>query len=357
MNKLFITLIFLAGYTFCSAQDPTQLKLKDFKPQSIFQIPQTNVKKAKFPAIDMHSHVFAKTDEELSKWVKTMDAAGIEKTIILTGAVGSKFDSIYSLYSKYPERFELWCGFDLVGYKEPGWIEKAIKELERCFKVGARGIGELSDKGSGLRYSAGFGPHINDLLIKPLVKRCGELHMPINIHVADPYWMYLAMDSTNDGLMNAYTWKIDSTKEGILGHAQLIKTLEDVVRDNTNTTFIACHFANCEYDLSILGSLLDKYANLYADVSARFGETSTIPRYMTSFYEKYQDKLLYGTDNIPEPDMYEVTFRILETLDEHFYYYRFYHWPSYGFGLNDKILKKVYQSNAKKILKNETAKQ
>ena len=357
MNKLFITLIFLAGYTFCSAQDPTQLKLKDFKPQSIFRIPQTNVKKAKFPAIDMHSHVFAKTDEELSKWVKTMDAAGIEKTIILTGAVGSKFDSIYSLYSKYPERFELWCGFDLVGYKEPGWIEKAIKELERCFKVGARGIGELSDKGSGLRYSAGFGPHINDLLIKPLVKRCGELHMPINIHVADPYWMYLAMDSTNDGLMNAYTWKIDSTKEGILGHAQLIKTLEDVVRDNTNTTFIACHFANCEYDLSILGSLLDKYANLYADVSARFGETSTIPRYMTSFYEKYQDKLLYGTDNIPEPDMYEVTFRILETLDEHFYYYRFYHWPSYGFGLNDKILKKVYQSNAKKILKNETAKQ
>ena len=357
MNKLFVTLIFLAGYTFCSAQNPTQLKLKDFKPQSIFRIPQTNVKKAKFPAIDMHSHVFAKTDEELSKWVKTMDAAGIEKTIILTGAVGSKFDSIYSLYSKYPERFELWCGFDLVGYKEPGWIEKAIKELERCFKVGARGIGELSDKGSGLRYSAGFGPHINDLLIKPLVKRCGELHMPINIHVADPYWMYLAMDSTNDGLMNAYTWKIDSTKEGILGHAQLIKTLEDVVRDNTNTTFIACHFANCEYDLSILGSLLDKYANLYADVSARFGETSTIPRYMTSFYEKYQDKLLYGTDNIPEPDMYEVTFRILETLDEHFYYYRFYHWPSYGFGLNDKILKKVYQSNAKKILKNETAKQ
>jgi len=357
MNKLFVTLIFLAGYTFCSAQDPTQLKLKDFKPQSIFRIPQTNVKKAKFPAIDMHSHVFAKTDEELSKWVKTMDAAGIEKTIILTGAVGSKFDSIYSLYSKYPERFELWCGFDLVGYKEPGWIEKAIKELERCFKVGARGIGELSDKGSGLRYSAGFGPHINDLLIKPLVKRCGELHMPINIHVADPYWMYLAMDSTNDGLMNAYTWKIDSTKEGILGHAQLIKTLEDVVRDNTNTTFIACHFANCEYDLSILGSLLDKYANLYADVSARFGETSTIPRYMTSFYEKYQDKLLYGTDNIPEPDMYEVTFRILETLDEHFYYYRFYHWPSYGFGLNDKILKKSLPVKCKKILKNETAKQ
>ncbi|MEP6595705.1 MAG: amidohydrolase family protein [Ginsengibacter sp.] len=357
MNKLFVTFIFITGYTFCFAQNPTELKLKDFRPQPIFRIPVTHIKKAKFPAIDMHSHVFAKTDEELAKWVNTMDEAGIEKTIVLTGATGAKFDSLYSLYSKYPKRFELWCGFDLVRYKEPGWIGKATKELERCFKVGARGIGELSDKGFGLRYSGGFGPHINDPLVKPLVKRCGELHMPINIHVAEPFWMYLPMDSTNDGLMNAYTWKIDSTKEGILGHAQLIKTLEDVVGDNANTTFIACHFANCEYDLSILGSLLDKYTNLNSDVSARFGETSTIPKYMASFYEKYQDKLLYGTDNIPDPDMYEITFRILETSDEHFYYYRFYHWPSYGFGLNDNILQKIYQTNAKKILKNEISKQ
>jgi len=357
MSKLFLALIFFAGCTFCYAQsDPTLLKLKDFRPQSIFRIPVTKIGKAKFPVIDMHSHAFAKTDEEVAKWVKTMDEAGIDKTIILTGAVGSKFDSIYSMYSKYPERFELWCGFDLTGYKEKGWSEKAVKELERCYKEGARGVGEISDKGAGLRYPGGFGPHINDPLVKPLIEKCAELHIPINVHVADPYWMYLPMDSTNDGLMNAYTWKIDSTQQGILGHAQLIKTLEDVVRDNPNTTIIACHFANCEYDLSILGSLLDKYPNLYADVSARFGETSTIPRYMASFYDRHQDKLLYGTDNIPEPDMYEVTFRILETLDEHFYYYRFYHWPSYGFGLNENILKKVYQSNAKKIL-NETAKQ
>ncbi len=347
----FIILIVFAGFKPCSAQDPTQLKLKDFRPKSIYHVPVTTIKKAKFPAIDMHSHVFAQTDQEVAKWVKTMDQAGIEKTIILTGTTGAMFDSIYSKFAKYGDRFELWCGFELDGYNEPEWSEKAVRELERCFKVGARGIGELSDKGLGLRYSQGFGPHINDPLMKPLLKRCGELKMPINIHVAEPYWMYLPMDSTNDGLMNAYTWRIDLTKKGILGHADLIKTLEDVVRDNVNTTFIACHFANCEYDLSILGSLLDKYTNLYADVSARFGETSAIPRYMASFYEKYQNKLLYGTDNLPEPQMYEITFRILESSDEHFYYYTFYHWPSHGFGLKDNILKKVYQENAKKILK------
>ncbi len=347
----FISLLFLAGFGPGHAQNPEELKLKEFRPKSIYRVPVTIIKKAKFPAVDMHSHDYAKTNEEVAQWVKTMDQAGIEKTIILSGATGARFDSIYFKYAKHGNRFEIWCGFDLNGYEKPGWSEKAIRELERCIKVGARGIGELSDKGFGLRYSGGFGPHIDDPLMKPLLKRCGELNIPINIHVAEPLWMYLPMDSTNDGLMNAYTWRIDSTQKGILGHAALIKTLDNAVRDNANTTFIACHYANCEYDLSILGSLLDKYKNLYADASARFGETSPIPRYMAAFYEKYQDKLLYGTDNVPESDMYEITFRILESLDEHFYYYTFYHWPSHGFGLKDNILKKIYQDNAKKILK------
>src|SRR5689334_20302076 len=137
MNKLVVSLMmlpFLVEFEPCYSQNPEELKLKDFRPNSIFKIPVTIVKKAKFPAIDMHSHVFAKTGEDVAKWVKTMDEAGIEKTIILTGATGAKFDSIYSLFAKYPQRFELWCGFDLNGYKEPGWIEKAIKELERCYK-------------------------------------------------------------------------------------------------------------------------------------------------------------------------------------------------------------------------------
>ena len=354
MNKLaalFITVILHGPFHYCDGQDPRELKLKDFRPQSIYKVPITIVKKAKFPAVDMHSHDYAKTPEEVVKWVKTMDGAGIEKTIILSGATGRRFDSIYSKYAVRGNRFEIWCGFDLIGYDKPGWSEKAVRELERCVKMGARGVGELSDKGFGLRYPGGFGPHIDDPIMKPLLRRCGELKIPINIHVAEPLWMYLPMDSTNDGLMNAYTWKIDSTQKGILGHAALIKTLDNAAGDNPTTTFIACHYANCEYDLSILGSLFDKHKNLYADASARFGETSPIPRYMAEFYEKYQDRLLYGTDNVPEPDMYEITFRIMETLDEHFYYYRFYHWPSYGWGLKDQVLKKIYQVNPKMILK------
>jgi uncharacterized protein len=342
----------------CSAfaqTPPSEIKLKDYRPQSIYKIAVSKIQKAKYPAIDIHSHPYARTKAALAEWVKNMDIAGVEKSIIMTMTSGPAFDSIYALYAPYGNRFELWCGFDYTGYQKPGWSEKAVKELERCYRLGARGVGELGDKGSGEVFSdptPANGMHVDDKRMKPLFQKCGQLKIPVAIHVAEPYWMYLPMDSTNDGLMNAHEWRIDLTKEGILNHGQLISTLENTVKENPKTTFIACHLANCEYDLSILGRLFDKYPNLYSEFGARYGETAPIPKYMNAFSEKYQDRLLYGTDMGYNLSMYATTFRILESSDEHFYATELfnYHWPLYGFGLKDQILKKVYRDNALKIL-------
>jgi predicted TIM-barrel fold metal-dependent hydrolase len=355
----------LAGYTLLLiismrgsfAQRADSLLLKNYRPQSIYKIPVTKITKAKFPVIDMHSHPWlAKSDADVKKWVVRMDRFGIDKTIILTMLTGAAFDSVYNIYAPYKDRFEVWCGFDYTGYNEPGWSVKAVKELERCAKVGAGGVGELGDKGLGELFSEpvqAYGMHVDDVRMKPLFQKCAELKLPVNLHVAEPMWMYQPMDSTNDGFMNAYTWQIDRTKPGLLGHAALIQTLENVVRDNPQTTFIACHLANCEYDLTILGRLLTKYKNLYADFAARFAEVAPIPRYMYAFFEKYHDKLLYGTDMEATDEMYEFTFRILETRDEHFYAIDLtgYHWPMQGFGLSDAVLKKIYKTNAERLLR------
>ena len=332
---------------------PETILLKDYRPRSLHKVPITEVPKAKFPIIDMHSHAYAKTPEEIAEWVRNMDEVGIEKTIVLTDATGQGFDDIRRKYAAYPNRFELWCGFDYTGYDQPGFGPQAIQALEKCHQEGAGGVGELHDKGKGLVSSTvnAFGMHPDDTRMDALFERCGQLGMPVNIHVADPIWMYEAMDNKNDGLMNAFRWRLDN-QSGIVGHSGMIDILERTVRKHSGTTFIACHLANLDYDLTRLGQILERQPNLYADISARYAETAPIPRFVSQFYAKYADRLLYGTDMGFDRSMYRVTFRILETSDEHFYETDMfsYHWSLSGFGLPDQILQKLYRTNAEKIL-------
>ena len=98
--------------------------------------------------------------------------------------------------------------------------------------------------------------------------------------------------------------------------------------------------------------MFDKYPNLYADIAARYAEVSPVPRSTAAFMTKYQDRLVYGTDMGDQAKMYRVTFRILESADEHFYEKEqfSYHWPLYGLDLPGEVLKKVYSDNAEKII-------
>ncbi len=330
---------------------PESILLKDYSPRSIYDIPVTKVDKAKYPVIDMHSHDYAESKEGLDEWVKTMDETGIEKTVILTIEHGPAFDSLAKVYSKYPGRFELWCGLDYTGYKEPGFADKIIAELVRCHDQGAVGVGELGDKGKGLYYSKpqAIGMHPDDKRMDPVWEKCAELRMPVSIHVADPIWMYEPMDSTNDGLMNAILWRLDN-KPDIAGHDEMVDILERTVKNHPNTVFIACHLANCSNDLGKAGALIDKYPNLFMDIGARFGEICAIPRAARRFLVKYQDRIVYGTDLGRSADMYRTTFRLLETSDEHIYIPRYnYHWAFSALELPDSVLEKIYHSNPQKI--------
>lgn len=357
-----IALLLIAGFCILpgtppAAQQADGLLLKNYRPASIYRLPVHRPQRARFPVIDFHTHDYPKDQAAIAQWVQTMDAANISKSIILSYSTGKAFDSVVARYAPYGNRFEVWCGIDYTGASQPGWPQLAVAELERCYRAGARGVGELGDKGLGELYSKptpGYGIHINDPRLKPIWEKCAELHMPVSIHVAEDAWMYQTPDSTNDGLMNAAKWQVDLSKPGILNHAQLLGTLEATVRNHPRTTFIACHLANSCADLSVLERLLDRYPNLYADIAARYGEISPTPRRTKAFLEKYSHRIVYGTDMGITPDMYHVTFRILETADEHFYEHdRFgYHWPLHGLNLSEEALRSIYNGNGQTIIQN-----
>ncbi len=357
-------------------EEPDNVLLKDYYPKSIYKIPQSAIPKARYPAIDVHCHGF-RPPQSVEEAVKFMDAAGIEKSVIFTGAsTPERFNEVKAPYAGHAGRFDLWCGFDFTGADQPGFPSNAVKALEECHRAGAVGIGELSDKGRGFgargggrggRRGAGdrggadrggaapsnaetIGPHPDDPRMDPLWQKCSQLGMPVNVHVSDPIWSYQKLDNTNDGLMNGYTWRID-VKPNMYGHDQLIESLERAAGKHPKTVFIACHFMNLDYDLTRLGGILDRNPNLYVDVSARFAETATIPKFVAQFFQKHQKRICYGTDMPYNARMFATTFRILESNDEHFYerdqYFNYnYHWPLNGFGLPAPVLKDVYHDNA-----------
>lgn len=349
---IYLTLLFTFAVFVTSGQEADELKLKDYRPVSIYKIPETKVNKAKYPVIDMHTHVYARNTEEIEQWIKAMDNCGIEKSIVLTGATGSGFDDLVKLYANYTDRFELWCGFDYSGYNEPGFGPAAVKELERCVASGARGVGEAMYKGKVNPGNPSDKIRLpDDPEMDPLFEKCAELKIPVNIHISEDAWMYEEIDSNNDGLMNAAKWHID-VKSGSKSHEEMLQSFENTVKKHPKTIFIAAHLLNCCADLNYLGNMFDKYPNLYADISARFGEIAPIPKFVNQFFEKYQDRIVYGTDYNFNEKRYRATFRILETADEHFYenFMFGYHWPLYGFALSENVLKKLYESNAEKII-------
>ena len=335
------------------ASPADKVLLKDFNPVVVNNIPVTSVERAKFDIIDMHAHDYAMTEEEIAQWAKTMDEVGVLNTAIMHCSwIGRPFEEYVAAYAPYKDHFRFWCCFDYTDMSPEG-IQNACELLERYHnELGAVGVGELGDKGEGDTYARpgdGKDIHIDDPRIQPLIRKAGELKMPISIHIAEPYWMYLPMDETNDGLVNAVTWHVDTTN--CYGYDKLMETFENAVRENPNTIFIACHYLNMSHDWPRLGALLDKYPNMYVDISARVAESAHTPRATREFLIKYQDRVLFGTDNGMDPQMYRNIFRVLESNDEHFYIPDYgYHWALSGFNLPDDVLKKIYHDNAERIL-------
>jgi uncharacterized protein len=371
--------------TNASAGSLFKITLDDYFPRSIYRIPVSDIQKAKFPLIDVHCHGHGPLS--VSDMVKMMDTVGIERTVIFTGAsTAEQLSQVRRDYDRYPRRFDLWCMFDLKRFDKPGFEADAVKSLEECHRAGARGIGELHDKGTGLgtrsEFHAGedsyawlerldqssahthppstpnanhsMGPHADDPRLDVLWDKAAQLGMPVSIHVSDPIWCYLPMDNTNDGLMNAWTWRI-VLQPGMYDHDQLVNSLDKTAQKHPKTIFIACHLANLDYDLTRLGQMFDRSPNLYADIAARFAETATIPRFVRQFLSKYSDRIVYGTDVVYERSFFNTTFRILESEDEHFYKRGLlgsdnmnfnYHWTLNGFGLPDNVLKNLYHDNA-----------
>lgn len=334
------------------------LLLKDYNPESSLKVPATFVPKARYPVIDVHAHSYAQTPAQVAEWVRVMDEVGIEVSVILTGATGERFDKLVDMYLKpYPKRFQLWCGIDTTNKEAPDYPDRAARELVRCYQKGARGIGEITDKGSGLGRNTGFGGqqqleprdkrlHHDDPRLDPFWKKCAELKLPVNIHIADHPSAWRPPDARQERLPRYQVF--NQYGKDVLTPDELFAHRDHLLDKHPQTTFIFCHLSNEGNDLATVAQVLDRFPNLYLDIAARGYEIGRQPKTAARFIVKYQDRLLFGTDMGRDQSMYQHWWRLLESGDE--YIPGPVWWRLYGLELPAGVLEKLYRRNALKIL-------
>ena len=323
--------------------------LKDWAPKSSLVAPRTDIAKARYPVIDVHSHAYAETPEEVAEWVRVMDEVGVEKTVVLTGAVGKRFDEMVELYLKpFPDRFVLYAGVLREGAEAPDYPQRAAAELERCYRSGARGLGELSDKGSG--YTREPSPdkrlHPDDPRLDLFWKKAAELHLPANIHMADHPSAWEPADHTQERTPGFQRY--NQHGRDVPSHGEILKIRDRLLARHPNNVFIACHLSNQGHDLASLSKAMDAFPNLYLDISARQYELGRQPRNAARFLAKYKDRILFGTDRGREAEMYRSFWQVLESADEYLPGQSW--WMLYGLELPDDVLRALYRENAKRLL-------
>jgi uncharacterized protein len=342
----------------CEAPREAPPSILDYRPKSTLVTPAHSVKAAKYPAIDFHGHPneLITSEQGLETLHKALDGLNVRVMVAADNLSGSELrDAVAAIRASNAmrDRVRVLAGidFDDVG---PGWAERAVKQLDADVAAGAVGVGEIPKSlGLSVRKRDGSRLHIDDPALDPIWDECARLGIPVFIHTADPWEFFQPVDYTNERWLELELFPGRRyPKDRFPSFEELMTERDNMFRKHPRTTFIAAHMGWHANDLASLAAMLDAMPNVYTEVGAVLYDIGRQPRASHDFFIKYQDRILFGKDSF-QPSEYPYYFRVFETADEYFDYYRPYHafWKLYGIALPDSVLKKVYFANALKITK------
>ena len=329
------------------------ISFEDYNPKSTLVVSSNEIKRAKYPFIDIHNHQFDMPVKDLSDLVSEMDSLNMAFMVNLSGFRGQYLKMcLDNIKKNAPERLGVFVNLNWENIDSDTFLENNIKILRDAKKDGAIGLKVYKSLGLTDKDSNGNRIAVNDPRIDPIWEECGKLGFPVLIHSADPASFWKPKDKNNE------RWLELKQKPNRYRNPELFPSFESIIAEQHNvfekhpkTIFINAHLGWMGSDLDRLSSHLDKYPNVVTEIGAVLAELGRQPKRARKFFIDHQDKILFGKDAYNQKEYYTY-FRVLETEDEYFDYYRKRHafWKMYGLGLPDSILKKVYYKNALRIL-------
>jgi len=331
--------------------------IREYKPESTLVVPQHSVPKARFPVIDFHGHPPQLTSPEaLASVVKALDDLNVQRMVVnnpqLRGDLLKQWIGVANA-SPYADRFIYFTSIGFGREIGPGFGQAAAEQLEADIKAGAKGIQEIAKSfGINVKKADGSRLQLDDPELDPIWETAARLGIPVFIHTADPQKFWDPIDYTNERWLELALFRDRRYQDPAFPRFETLMAERDrLFKKHPKTRFVTAHLGWHANDLARLGRMFDEMPNVYSEIGAVLYDIGRQPRFAHDFFVKYQDRILFGKDNY-QPDEYPYYWRVLETSDEYFDYYRDYHafWKLYGIALPDDVLKKLYFENALKII-------
>ena len=368
MNKI-TSILFLAvglGITSVYAQPKVvtpagPIDFEEYEPVSTLKVAEHKLGRAKYPFIDVHNHQYQMDDADLRGLITQMDSLNMGLMVNLSGrgfsgnpGESTKFlnGALANIQKTGPKRLALFTNINFASVNDKDWTAQAVKTLEEDVQKGARGLKIYKSLGFNVKDEKGNRVRVDDPRLDLIWAKCGELGIPVLIHTADPKSFWDPMDRYNERWLELKLHPNRKRAENNpVSFEQLIAEQHNVFRKHPKTTFINAHMGWYPNDLTKLDSLMRVFPNMNVEIGAVIAELGRQPKASRTFFEKYQDRILFGKDSWV-PSEYATYFRVLETDDEYFPYHKKYHafWRMYGMALPDEVLKKVYYKNALRII-------
>jgi len=336
----------------CQAPEFPPPSIVDYRPRSTMVTSEHPVPKAKYPVVDSHNHTTINANN-IEQMIKEMDALNLRVLVNLSGgdaaAVKSKVDFLRG--TKYADRFRVFANVNWTSADAPGWATRAVTDLRQAVANGAVGLKIAKNLGMGTRRTDGTRQKVDDPGLKPIWDLCAELNIPVIIHTGEPQEFFSPLDMHNERWLELALFRDRRHyMDGEPTFAELMGERDRMYKANPKTRYIGAHFNWYGNNLGKTAKQLDETPNLVLEVAAVLYDFGRQPRGAREFFIKYQDRILFGKDSYSAEE-YPYYWRVFETTDEYFDYYRDYHafWKLYGMDLPDAVLKKLYYANALKI--------
>jgi predicted TIM-barrel fold metal-dependent hydrolase len=266
---------------------------------------------ARVEKIDAHVHIHGRGDRFMAQAVKDhMRILTINVDYPDFPPLPEQLRDAVSLKGRYPGQAAFAGAFSVQNFQSPGWAGTALKQIDSARSQGAVGFKIWKNIGMSLMDPDGRYVMLDDPRFEPIFSRLERDHVVLLGHQAEPLNCWLPFDqmtvSSDRDYFREHPQYYMYRHPEMPSHDAILAARDRVLKAHPALRFDAVHLASLEWDVKKVADFLEHFPNANVDLAARLVhleyQAAADPQKVRQFLMRYQDRILYGSDDAYGPD-------------------------------------------------------